>query len=388
MNRALKILLLLPVLVFAENRHPIILLHGFIGWGRDEMKGYYYWGGKTDLEQYLRDEGFEVYTVSVGPISSNWDRAVETFYQIKGGQVDYGIAHSKEYGLIRKPPVKNYPGLYPEWDADHPVHIIAHSMGGQTARMLEILLKETFHGEESHLLSGSHQGWIKSITTLSSPHDGTTLAPVLMDLFPFIQKTVVWLAGMQEGGSIESFYDFDLEQWGLERQDEESLSDYMRRLRESPLKSTHNFCAWDLSPEGAKQLNSRYRSDSQVYYFSYASYATKQKEGSPYHYPDDRMSWRFWSLALLMGRFMDVDSTWYENDGVVNTVSMWGPSTGEKGAEPLKDFDGVPVPGVWQKMEKLHMDHGTVIGHMANEDDKPFIKEIYRKQCELLYSLD
>ena len=43
-----------------------------------------------DLESELKDIGFTVYTVSVGPISPNWDRAIEAFYQIKGGQVDYG----------------------------------------------------------------------------------------------------------------------------------------------------------------------------------------------------------------------------------------------------------------------------------------------------------
>ena len=82
--------------LFATAKIPIILIHGFMGWGRDEMPGYYYWGGLTDLEEYLTSEGFEVYTVSVGPISSNWDRANEAFYQIKGGQVDYGFYHSKK----------------------------------------------------------------------------------------------------------------------------------------------------------------------------------------------------------------------------------------------------------------------------------------------------
>ena len=34
---------------------------------------------------------------SVGALEV-WDRAVELFYQIKGGTVDYGAAHSKEHG--------------------------------------------------------------------------------------------------------------------------------------------------------------------------------------------------------------------------------------------------------------------------------------------------
>ena len=78
----------------AQNKYPIVLVHGFMGWGKNEMGNYKYWGGNYDLEQAFKDQGFEVYVASVGPISSNWDRAVELFYQIKGGQVNYGKRHS------------------------------------------------------------------------------------------------------------------------------------------------------------------------------------------------------------------------------------------------------------------------------------------------------
>ena len=50
-----------------------------------------YWGGDYDIEQHLTDKGFKVYSVSLGPVSSTYDCAIETFYQIKGGQVDYGF---------------------------------------------------------------------------------------------------------------------------------------------------------------------------------------------------------------------------------------------------------------------------------------------------------
>ena len=82
------------------NQYPIVLVHGFIGWGPEEMGRYPYWGGDLDLTGFLESFGFEVFTVSVGPVSSNWERAVETFYQIKGGQVDYGKNHSNELGII------------------------------------------------------------------------------------------------------------------------------------------------------------------------------------------------------------------------------------------------------------------------------------------------
>ena len=115
--------------VFAQNSYPIVLIHGFMGWGLDEMSGYNYWGGKDDFKEYLESRGFEVYVVSIGPISSNWDRAIETYYQLKGGQVDYGKKHSETYGLIQKPKNKNWEGLYPKWNSDNPIHIIGHSLG-------------------------------------------------------------------------------------------------------------------------------------------------------------------------------------------------------------------------------------------------------------------
>ena len=42
--------LFLSVTAYCQNTDPVILIHGFLGWGREEMAGYYYWGGLMDLE--------------------------------------------------------------------------------------------------------------------------------------------------------------------------------------------------------------------------------------------------------------------------------------------------------------------------------------------------
>lgn len=380
--------IILPSLALSANRHPIILIHGFIGWGRDEMGDYNYWGGHTDLQQTLIDEGFEVYTVSVGPISSNWDRAIEAFYQIKGGKVDYGIAHSEEYGLIRSPEGKNYDGLYPQWDADHPVHIIGHSMGGQTARMLEYLLKATFPAEESMLLTSSNSGWIKSNTSISTPHNGTTLMPIVFNFFPFVQKMVVYLGGMQEDSFVEKYYDFDLEQWGLSRDEDESMKQYFRKIKASKLSESKNFCAWDLSLDGALSFNDLYETDSLTYYFSYATYATQKKDDSEFHRPDEMMNWRLWTSGYMMGKYLTSDTGWYENDGVVNTISMWGPIGSDLSAHTIADFNGTSIPGIWQKMGKIHNDHEEVIGHKLGKFDPTDMKNLFISHCQLLYSLN
>ena len=49
----LKILFLLVINFIFANHNPIFLIHGFMGWGRDELKNHYYWGGKEDLQNGL-----------------------------------------------------------------------------------------------------------------------------------------------------------------------------------------------------------------------------------------------------------------------------------------------------------------------------------------------
>ena len=90
-------------LVQSQNDYPIVLVHGFMGWGPDEMGSYNYWGGKYEMVQEFEKKGHKILVSNVGPVSSNWDRAVELYYQIKGGQVDYGKGHSNTYGIVRKP---------------------------------------------------------------------------------------------------------------------------------------------------------------------------------------------------------------------------------------------------------------------------------------------
>lgn len=381
----LTVLLLLASL-FSQNAHPIFLIHGFLGWGREEMNGYYYWGGKHDFQEKLNDKGYEVFTLSVGPVSSNWDRAIEAYTQIKGGCVDYGKSHSEEFGLIQSPEGKCYEGLYPQWDENNPIHIIGHSQGGLTARMLEYLLTTKFNNESSPLLSTSHSGWIKSITTAATPHDGTTLAPIIMDIFPFAQSMASWI-GSIDSDELDKIYNFDLDQWGLTKHNNESNDDFWDSIRNSNLKDSKNFSSWDLSIEGAKAFNSIYTTSSSTYYFTFATYATRQQENSDRHVPDKNMRWLLWPAGLLIGQTEKEDNLWYKNDGIVNTVSMYAPTSGINGPEPAMLFDDNPQMGIWQNIDTFHMDHHRIIGGHVNDEESQKIFEIYLNHCKLLYRL-
>ena len=383
----------------ANNKYPIILIHGFIGWGSEEMGGYNYWGGNYDYVEYLDSLGYEVYNVSVGPISSNWDCAVEAYYQIKGGQVDYGKSHSTQYGIIQKPAGKKWPGLYPEWDAHHPIHIIGHSMGGQTARRLQYLLENEFYldsartiPESSDLLGKKHHAWIRSITTMSSPHNGTTLSDIVTKSAPFLQDFIGLAAVIGN-----RFYSFDLEQWAFKRKDKESWSRYFTRIKGHPAWGTRNFCSWDLSIEGARQLNTVAVANKNIFYFSFATSNTHRDSLSGKHVPNKNMTFILRPNARAMGKQIDywadstsTDSTWFENDGIVNTISMIAPTTGLNGSDPIIEYkvNKVFVPGAWYYMGKLTMDHRTLMGHgKISNDVLNNILLLFKEHADRLYAL-
>ena len=54
-----------------------------------------YWGGgKYNIKSELTKQGYRVHEANIGAFSSNYDRAVDLYYYIKGGRVDYGAAHA------------------------------------------------------------------------------------------------------------------------------------------------------------------------------------------------------------------------------------------------------------------------------------------------------
>ena len=385
--------------LFGANQYPIVLVHGFIGWGPEEMGGYPYWGGNLDLTGYLESFGFEVFTVSVGPVSSNWERAVETFYQIKGGQVDYGENHSNKWGIIQKPEGKYYSGLYPEWTRTHPVHFIGHSMGGQTIRMLAYQLIHSFQSDsiiddddENNLMNIEHSGWIKSITAISTPHDGTTLSNLVSKAIPFLQNFIIL------GAVVETkFYNFDLQHWGFNRKENESWINYYKRMQNHPSWNTKNICSWDLSIDGAQELNTTLIAQPDIYYFSFTTSSTHKNNKSGKHLPDKSTSMLLRIRSRIIGsktvHFADgtaTDSLWFENDGVVNTISQKGPTTGENGADPLTYYISSEsvIPGQWYNMGKIKFDHWKIIGQgKMTIKEEEFLLSLYLDHCKRLWNL-
>ncbi|MFV8090943.1 YSIRK domain-containing triacylglycerol lipase Lip1, partial [Staphylococcus aureus] len=167
-----------------KNQDPIVLVHGFNGFTDDINPSVlaHYWGGnKMNIRQDLEENGYKAYEASISAFGSNYDRAVELYYYIKGSRVDYGAAHAAKYGHERYG--KTYEGIYKDWKPGQKVHLVGHSMGGQTIRQLEELLRngsreeieyqKKHGGEISPLFKGNNDNMISSITTLGTPHNGT-----------------------------------------------------------------------------------------------------------------------------------------------------------------------------------------------------------------------
>ena len=104
--------------------------------------------------------------------------------------------------------------------------------------------------EQSDLLGGVQRNLIKSITAISAPHNGTTLTEVVTKTIPFIQY-FVGVAGVVG----TQFYNFDLDQWGFNRKEDETRASYINRMRTHDAWQTKNMSSWDLSLDGAQELN-------------------------------------------------------------------------------------------------------------------------------------
>ncbi|WP_252236496.1 MULTISPECIES: lipase [unclassified Clostridium] len=362
------------------NKYPIVLVHGFLGFGRDELLGYKYWGGLVDVQESLRDQGYKTYTATVGPVSSNWDRACELYAYIVGGTVDYGEAHSKKYSHERYG--RTFEGLYKDVSDANKIHLIGHSMGGQTVRTLTQLLSEGSEEEKNYnqenisplFMGGKH--WVRSVTTISTPNDGTTLS----DLIPakeLISKSIGVLGSINGKDNLSNcLYDFKLDQFGLKKQPGESYISYANRVKDSNIWSeTKDIGPYDLSTYGAKELNKWVKAQPDVYYFSWVTKATKKLLITGYAVPQiGPMNPAFYPSATLMGNYTRsyrgpvIDEDWFDNDGVVNSISQEGPRFGSN--DVIKKFNGQPKVGQWNVMPTLiNTDHMDIVGTFGDVED-------------------
>ncbi|MEB8307378.1 lipase-like domain-containing protein [Staphylococcus xylosus] len=351
--------------VVKKNKYPIILAHGFSGYP-DESKPAVlppYWGGnKVDLDKELNKQGYDVREGGMSPFGSNYDRALELYYYIKGGTVDYGAYHSKKYGHARYG--KTYKGIYPEWAPGKKVHLVGHSFGGQTIQVLEDMLRngvpEEIEYQKKHggdipeIFAGGNNNMVSSVTTIATPHNGTFISDKLGNK-PIARKLFYNILKYTSNKYTKA--DYGLEPWGIKQRDDESFIQYLKRVKDNKVWKTEDTSFTDGSIEGSKKINDRLTLSKDVAYTSITAEDT-HKTFNNRQRGNFKMFAPFKILANLVGR--QNPESWREGDGPVPLKSGLYPFN-----KPHKDttFDSKPELGLWGVMPTLkNWDHMDLVG--------------------------
>lgn len=354
-------------------KYPIIFVHGMFGWGQNEgiNKKAPYWGATSgSITDFLSDGGIECYAASVGPMSSAWDQACELYAQLTGTRVDYGEVHSKNHGHKRYGRTYDKP-LFEGWNSDKKIHLIGHSFGGNSSRMLVHLLangapEEVGAGKDiSPLFLGGKADFVCSVTAICSPLDGTKAYETaekykLINPLKFLAYNYAGVLGRTTFG--HKFADFHLEQFGLTDSPDNKINasfvDAMKRMF-----NTEDCIAYDMYAKGSKELNARIKISPSVYYFSYPFNAVDEIKSKPSN--TDFILMKATS-SLMLHDSKKSGKPIVGNDGLVDVESAKHPST-----EPFKEFDQNDIkPGIWNVMPVSVGDHGTPIG-LFTDKDKP-----------------
>ncbi|ETW04613.1 hypothetical protein H310_03808 [Aphanomyces invadans] len=275
---------------------PVVLIHGVFGWGNKSPLFNMlpnYW----PVAELNRVNPNHI-IVDVGKVSSDHDRACEAFYQLYGGQVDYGEAHSAENGHKRFGATYSKENAkHTRWSAENPVHLLGHSYGATTAIELYQLLCTDF------FKVGSSHAWVKSIVCISGPLTGSTLcnaigASLKGDL-PVLGPGHIMVAGLGLMWKLQNFYfpwlkhiyDLDLGHWT------NNTTWEMFYSTRSAVHTSRDLALYDLLPARRVQRNSQLVEMDKVHLLSIVTTATDQ-----HHVPIREWVMAFGVVWLLFRR--------------------------------------------------------------------------------------
>lgn len=377
------------------NNYPFVLVHGLGGWGQyDAMtETYPYWGagagmseGTGDFIKLLRDNGYEAYAVSVGPVNSAWDRACEIYAQLTGTVVDYGEAHSKAHNHERFG--RSFEGkalMGRVWSPDEPVNLIGHSFGGPASRLFASLMTygdeaeiAATGSETSPLFTGGHSKTVHSVITLSGCHNGSQISNLIVDpVVPLFMIALMvsfnYAFGDPSGGM---YSDMALSHFGLTPDEGEGKVKFSLKRIFNYVKAKDN-AGVDLTLGGSQELNEKIRMSPDTYYYSVSGTVTEENKWGRQEKTHDTTSIfnpTTWLISNSQGLIIDgikMDKEWANNDGMVPLKSALYPIDEKDNAFSYEDAlaKNSIKPGSWYYTKTMYgMDHGDYCG---TTDDYP-----------------
>lgn len=356
-----------------NTNYKFVFVHGLSGWGSydKQYKLMPYWGMfGGDLMKYLNEQGYDCYAASVAPTDSAWDRACELYAQFTGNIVDYGKEHSERCNHERFGEDFSENPLIDKWDAENKINILGHSFGGATVRIFAELMANGSEAERnatdeddlSDFFTGGKSDWIYSLTTLAAPHNGTSAYNIDAD-----------------AEEPESFKD----------RVQTSLSKMISiaSKENDDGRIAEDSASYDMYIDNALELNKNIETLENVYYFSVPCTATILADDGTYYPDESKMEVLYVKSSKLMGKYIgvtengfDVDESWQENDGLVNTISATAPF-----GAPQKEYDESNITtGEWNIMPTYNGDHMSLQGGMTKKND---VREYYVNFLDMINCL-
>lgn len=350
-----------------NTNYTYVFVHGLGGWGHYDFRSNFvhYWGMQNgDLMKQLSKFGFDCHDASVDSHGSVWDRTCELYAQLTGTRTDYGLEHSTRCNHPRYGKDFSKNPLIEKWDGENKINLVGHSFGGTTSRLLAHLMANgslterlaTPEDELSPLFAGGHSDWIYSVTTLATPHNGTSAYHVV-DPEPQkqtkAQKMVRKAAAPKRDGK----------------------------------KADYDYADYDMTIPNAAKINSWLKTLPGTYYFSFACNGTVQQEDGTWLPDPEKLEPVFQRNSMIMGTFegmapdgVVLTKEMQMNDGMVNTISEFAPD----GAASLEYSSQKVEKGIWYVMPVVDGDHMSVQGGMTIKKD---VLGFYIQHLELINCL-
>lgn len=158
----------------SKSNTPIFFVHGLL----DFTSPFIINNSPTTIKLY------NFTALKVGLIITDYERAIQVFYQIKGGLEDFGedfVNNCNKYSPIKL--VERYgryhKGYHKKWNENNPINIILHGQSSGCAIALQQLLETNYYTgllkDKYGVPYETNANWLKSCTFVAGAHNGTIL---------------------------------------------------------------------------------------------------------------------------------------------------------------------------------------------------------------------